>query len=155
MKIREGSKEDLNVVFSLIKELADFVNASDQVDNTLEKMLDDGFGDKPAFHFFVAESDGKIVGLALYYYGYSTWKGKFLYLEDLVVTEPYRGQGIGKALFSQIIAQAKAEGLNLVGWQVLSWNKPAIDFYEKIGAAMHNDWINCRLNKDQIEQHIS
>lgn len=151
MIIRKGVKEDLEVVLDLVRELAEYVNASDQVETTVNDMLKDGFGDEPVFHFYVAEVADKIVGLALYYYGYSTWKGKFLYLEDLVVKEDFRGQGIGKALFNQIISHAKEAGLKLVGWQVLASNEKAIEFYKKAGATFQKDWINCRFYKEQLD----
>jgi len=151
MIIRKGVKEDLDAVLDLVRELAEYVNASDQVETTEEDMLKDGFGDEPVFHFYVAEVADKIVGLALYYYGYSTWKGKFLYLEDLVVRETFRGQGIGKALFNRVVSQAQEDGLKLVGWQVLASNENAIAFYKKAGAVFQEDWINCRLYKEQLD----
>lgn len=154
LSIRKGKKEDVSVAFQLIKELAKFENAPDAVENTVEKMIEDGFGDKPVFEFFVAEEGEKIVGLALYYYSYSTWKGRFLYLEDLIVTEAYRGKGLGKKLFDAIIFKAREEKVALVGWQVLDWNEPAIDFYKKLGASLHPEWVNCRLYKEQIEEYL-
>lgn len=149
--IRKGTPADVEGALMLIKELAEYEKAPDAVINTVERMIEDGFGDKPVFEFFVAEDAGAIVGLALYYYAYSTWKGKFLYLEDLIVTESYRGRGLGKQLFDAIIYKAKEESVALVGWQVLDWNKPAIDFYKKLGASLHPEWVNCRLYREQIE----
>ena len=149
--IRKGKVEDVPAAFELIQELAIFEKAPDAVENTIERMIKDGFGEKPVFEFFVAEDAGKIVGLALYYYSYSTWKGKFLYLEDLIVAEQYRGKGFGKKLFDAIIFKAKEEGVSLVGWQVLDWNEPAINFYKKLGASLYPEWINCRLHKEQID----
>lgn len=151
--IRKGNAEDVEGAFKLIQELAVFEKAPDAVENTVERMIEDGFGNKPVFEFFVAEEDGRIIGLALYYYCYSTWKGRFLYLEDLIVTEAYRGKGLGKQLFDAIILKAKKEGVALVGWQVLDWNEPAIDFYKKLGASLHPEWVNCRLYKEQIDAY--
>lgn len=151
--IRNGNLNDVEGALNLIRELAEYERAADAVENTVERMRKDGFGDKPVFEFFVAEEAGGIVGLALYYYGYSTWKGRFLYLEDLIVTESYRGKGLGKQLFDAIIFKAKEEGVALVGWQVLDWNEPAIAFYKKLGASLHPEWINCRLYKNQIDAY--
>lgn len=151
--IRDGKVDDLEAAFKLIQELAVFEKAPDAVENTVERMIKDGFGEKPVFAFFVAEEEGEIIGLALYYYSYSTWKGKYLYLEDLIVTKAYRARGIGKKLFDAIIFKAKEEGVSLVGWQVLNWNEPAINFYKKLGASLYPEWINCRLHKEQIEEY--
>ena len=101
----------------------------------------------------MAEDEGKIVGLALFYYRYSTWKGKSIYLEDLVVSEQFRGKGYGKALLDAIVGEAKKVSANQVCWQVLDWNKPAIDFYKSLNANLDGEWINCRLTKDQIERY--
>ncbi len=150
MQIRPGSKTDVPGAFALIKELAAFERALDEVDNTLEDMLKDGFNDNPSFGFFVAEEHDVIIGLALYYFRYSTWKGRALYLEDIVVTQAQRGRGIGKLLFDQIVNKAKAENVHGISWQVLEWNEPAIAFYKKLNAAMDAEWINCRLSKQQI-----
>ena len=151
--IRIGNLNDVEGALELIRELAEYEKAPDAVENTVERMRKDGFGDKPVFEFFVAEEAGEVVGLALYYYGYSTWKGRFLYLEDLIVTASYRGKGLGKQLFDAIIFKAKEEGVALVGWQVLDWNEPAIAFYKKLGASLHPEWINCRLYKNQIDAY--
>lgn len=149
MQIRQGNKEDIEQVLNLIRELAIYEKAPQEVDNTAEKMIEDGFGTHPVFGFFVAEEENKIIGLALYYYRYSTWKGKCLYLEDLVVTESHRNKGIGKLLFNKIAEKAKAENLNHIAWQVLEWNEPAINFYKKLAADFDGEWINCRLTREQ------
>lgn len=153
MNIRKGNKEDLKAAFELIKELAVFEKAPDEVENTVESMMIDGFGDKPVFEFFVAEEGKEVIGLALYYYSYSTWKGKSLYLEDLIVKEAHRGKGIGKQLFDRVMLKAKEEAVCRVDWQVLDWNEPAINFYKKLGAHLDGEWINCRLYKEQIERY--
>ncbi|MES2732996.1 MAG: GNAT family N-acetyltransferase [Bacteroidota bacterium] len=144
--LRKGTREDIPQVLGLIQELALYEKAPYEVENTVEQMLIDGFGEKPIFDFFVAEpSPGKIVGIALYYFRYSTWKGRRLYLEDLIVTEQYRGQGLGKMLFEAIIQEAKATRSHGVVWQVLDWNEPAIQFYKRYGASFDGEWINCSL----------
>jgi GNAT superfamily N-acetyltransferase len=153
MQIREGKKEDLPQVLELIKELALYEKAPQEVDNTVERMLEDGFGNRPVFEFFVAEGENKIVGIALYFYSYSTWKGKCIYLEDLIVTESFRGLGIGKKLFDKIVEKAKAVDARRVSWQVLDWNEPAINFYKSLNAELDPEWINCRLTKELIEKY--
>ena len=124
--IRKGIKQDLPQVLELIKELALFENASDQVFNTVARMEDDGFGPNPIYGFFVAELNERIVGLSLYYFRYSTWKGKRLYLEDIVVTEEVRGKGLGKLLFERTMKFALEQNCSGMMWQVLGWNEPAI-----------------------------
>ncbi len=148
MTIRKGKKQDLSRVLELIKELAEYEKAPDQVTNTIEMMEEDGFGENPVFGFFVAEDDEKgIVGISLYYYRYSTWKGKKLYLEDIVVTENERGKGIGKMLFDATIEQGKATNCTGMMWQVLEWNEPAINFYRKNYQAQFDpEWINCSID---------
>lgn len=144
--IREGRKEDLPAVLNLVKELAKYENAQDEVIVTVEQLEHDGFGYEPLFHFLVAEKGEQLIGLSFYYYRYSTWKGKRLYLEDIVVTESERGKGIGKELFKNTIRKATASGCTGMMWQVLGWNAPAINFYKKhIGAHLDDEWINCHL----------
>jgi GNAT superfamily N-acetyltransferase len=144
--IRKGVKEDLSVVLALIKELANYEKSLDQVAATVKTMERDGFGDQPIYGFYVAESDSVIIGVALYYYRYSTWKGKRLYLEDLVVTESSRGTGAGKLLFDQMIIHGKASNCTGMMWQVLDWNDTAINFYKKNEANLDDGWLNCHLD---------
>lgn len=151
-KIRVGKKEDLPRVLELVRELALFERAPEQVINTVEQMEIDGFGPQPIFGFFVAENENGIIGLSLYYWRYSTWKGKRLYLEDIIVTESARGNGIGKKLFDRTLQHALDEQCSGMMWQVLDWNEPAISFYKKYGSAISNEWLNCTLEKDQIEE---
>ena len=151
--IRKGKEEDLQAVFELIMELAIYEKAPHEVVNSVERMREDCFGEQPVFDFFVAEEDDRIVGTAIYYYRYSTWKGKALYLEDLVVNEAHRGKGFGKALLDAIIYQAQKDNCKQVRWQVLDWNEPAIDFYKRIGADLDPEWINCTLNAQQIANY--
>jgi GNAT superfamily N-acetyltransferase len=149
--IREGEKEDLPRVLELIKELATYERASHEVTNTVELMEQDGFGPRPIYGFFVAETEKGIVGVSIYYWRYSTWKGKRLYLEDIVVTETERGKGIGKKLFDRTLQHALDENCSGMMWQVLDWNEPAINFYKKFyNSRMDGEWINCSLERDQI-----
>jgi GNAT superfamily N-acetyltransferase len=150
VSIRKGKREDLPRTLELIRELATFEKAPGEVVNTVAMMEADGFGKQPVFGFFVAESNNTIVGLSLFYWRYSTWKGKRLYLEDIIVTEAARGRGVGKSLFDRTMQHALDEGCTGMTWQVLDWNEPAINFYKKYGAGMGQDWINCNLEKDQM-----
>lgn len=144
--IREGRSEDVPAIMELVRELALYEKAPEEVSNTEERMLREGFGDNPAFGSFLAEEDGKVVGMSLYYYRYSTWKGKRLYLEDIIVNESKRGSGIGKLLFDKTIEKAKAEDCSGMMWQVLDWNTPAIEFYKKYNARFDEGWVNCHLD---------
>lgn len=154
ISIRTGVKEDLPRVFELVKELALFERAPEEVTNTLARMEEDGFGSKPVYGFFVAEEDGLILGLSLYYWRYSTWKGKRLWLEDIIVTESERGRGIGKLLFDRTMEKALEENCTGMMWQVLDWNEPAITFYKKYGSKLDPQWVNCQLEAEQIRQLI-
>lgn len=153
VSIRKGVKSDLSATLDLIKELAVYENAPDEVIVTIEDMERDGFGENSVFNFFVAEVDGKIVGISLYYVKYSTWKGKCIFLEDIIVTEQYRKHGIGKKLFDEVVKVSKELNVQRLEWQVLDWNEPAIRFYEKINSNLNKDWINCKLTKEQILQY--
>ena len=154
MKIRRGKKDDLPRVLDLIKELALFERAPHEVTNTVQRMEVDGFGPEPVYGFFVAENEGHIVGLSLYYYRYSTWKGKRLYLEDIIVTEAERGKGWGKLLFERTMKFAVEQNCTGMMWQVLDWNKPAIEFYKKYGAKLDGEWINGHLEEGQINSYF-
>lgn len=151
--IRIGVKQDLPRVLELIRELAVYERAPQEVINTVELMEQDGFGPNPIFGFFVAEKDGVIVGISVYYWRYSTWKGKRLYLEDIVVTEKERGQGIGKLLFDRTMQHAIDEKCSGMIWQVLDWNEPGINFYRKnYNPKFDNGWINTSLEIDEIKK---
>lgn len=152
ISIRVGTKEDLPRVLELIKELAAYERAPDEVINTVEQLEKDGFGANPIYGLFVAETENGIAGIALYYWRYSTWKGKRLYLEDIVVTEKARGQGIGKLLFDRILQHALDENCSGMMWQVLDWNEPAINFYKKYNSKLDGEWINCSLEREQIQE---
>ena len=151
--IRKGTKTDLPAVLNLVKELAIYEKAPNEVTVTLSDMERDGFGENPIFSFFVAETDGKVVGIALYYIKYSTWKGKCVFLEDIIVTEAYRQFGIGKKLFDEIVKVAKEMNVKRLEWQVLEWNEPAIKFYKKLNAHFDEEWINCKLTDKEIQTY--
>ena len=133
-------------VLELIKELAVFEKEPNAVVISVEDLQRDGFSENPLFHTFVAEVDNQIVGIALYYYRYSTWKGKRLYLEDLIVSEKMRGKGLGEKLLEATIEQAKKTSCTGVMWQVLDWNEPAINFYKKFGVRFDGGWLNVHLD---------
>lgn len=151
--IRAGKIEDLPRVLELIYELAEYEKAPEQVINTVEMMEKDGFGQNPAYGFFVCEKEetGAIIGIAIYYYRYSTWKGKRIYLEDLIVTESERAQGAGKLLFDRIMAKGLEESCTGMMWQVLDWNEPAINFYKKYyQATLEGGWLNAHLQDYEL-----
>jgi GNAT superfamily N-acetyltransferase len=144
--IRDAVREDVPAMFELIKELALYEKAPEQVTNTVEQMYADGFGENPIFGTIISEVDGEIVGMALYYYRYSTWKGKRLYLEDLIVSETMRGRGLGEKLLNAIIEKARQTSCTGLMWQVLDWNEPAINFYKKFGARFDEGWVNVHID---------
>ena len=154
MNIRRGKSEDMVSVLGLIQELAIFEKEPDAVLITAEDLIRDGFGATPLFHVFVAEVDSEIVGIALYYYRYSTWKGKTIHLEDLVVKDKMRGTGLGYALYSEIIKQGKKDNVRRIEWNVLDWNTPAIDFYEKSGAKVLRDWDVVQMDEEGINDFL-
>lgn len=154
MKIRKGKKEDMHGVLALIKELAVFEKEPNAVLITEEDLVRDGFGTNPLFQVFVAEVENEIVGIALYYYRYSTWKGKTIHLEDLVVKDSMRGTGLGYALYSEIIKQAKKDNVRRIDWNVLDWNTPAIDFYEKSGAKVLDEWRVAQMDEAAINHFV-
>lgn len=150
--IRPAVKEDATGIFSLIRELALYEKAPDEVTNTVENLVRDGFGEHPAFGCLVAELDGQLIGISLYYVRYSSWKGKMLHLEDIIVTESQRGKGIGDQLFRATAAEAHRLQMNGMIWQVLEWNTPAIRFYEKYDAVFDTKWINVKLSKERLSK---
>ncbi len=143
--IRKASKNDLPEVLKLVKELAIYENASEEVTIKLEDLEKDGFGENPLFWIILAENSEGIIGMSFYFIRYSTWKGKCLYLEDLVVKEEYRGKKIGDALFEATLKTAKEMNAKQMNWQVLDWNEPAINFYKKFDAELDEEWINGKL----------
>lgn len=154
MNIRKGQKEDMTAVLELIKELAAFEKEPDEVSVTVADLERDGFQNTPLFHIYIAEKNGVIVGMALYYYRYSTWKGKTIHLEDLIIKEKMRGTGLGFALYAKIIAQAKIDNVKRVEWNVLDWNEPAIQFYQKSGARVFDDWRVAQMDEKGIMKFL-
>lgn len=150
--VRKGKPADVPGVMQLVRELAKYERAPHEVTNTEEAMLRDGFGESAAFGLFVAEMNHEIIGIALHYVRYSTWKGKMLYLEDIVVKENLRGKGIGAELFEACLRHCVE--LNYAGmtWQVLDWNEPALNFYRKYSAALDSEWINGKLLLSEIQK---
>lgn len=149
--IRWGKESDLPEVLGLVQELAAYERAPLEVEVTLDEMRNWGFGEDKIFDFFVAEHKGKIVGIALYYYKYSTWKGKCLFLEDIIITEPYRRYGLGTKLFDEVVKVARQKKVRRMEWQVLEWNDPAINFYKKYQAVLDPEWINGKLTYEQLQ----
>ena len=149
--IRIGTVNDLPQVLNLIKDLAAFENEPFEVEVTIAEMQNWGFGKDKIFDFFVIEIDNIIIGLALYYFKYSTWKGKCLFLEDIIVKENVRNKGYGKKLFNAVVEVAKNTGVKRMEWQVLDWNKNAIEFYNKYQANLDSKWLNCKLNYSQLQ----
>ncbi|MDH5476101.1 MAG: GNAT family N-acetyltransferase [Cyclobacteriaceae bacterium] len=146
MKIRKGTKKDIPRALELIIELASYEKSEGKVMTTVESMEEDAFGATPIFEFYVAENSESIIGLALFYYRYSTWKGRRLYLEDLVVTKKERGKSIGKLLLNELITHAKHHNCSGISWQVLDWNESAIQFYKKTyNASIDGEWLNCSI----------
>jgi GNAT superfamily N-acetyltransferase len=154
MNIRKGKKEDMKGVLALIQELAVFEKEPDAVLITEEDLVRDGFGENPLFQVFVAEVDNDIVGIALFYYRYSTWKGKTIHLEDLVVKDSMRGTGLGYALYSEIIKQAKKDKVRRIDWNVLDWNTTAIEFYKKSGANVLDEWRVAQMDEAGINYFV-
>lgn len=148
--IREASPSDMSAVHALIKELAIYEKAEHEVITTPESLLKDGFGEHPLFGCFIAEKDDTIIGISLFYWRFSTWKGKRLYLEDIIVNEKHRGSGAGKLLLERTLRHALDENCSGAMWQVLDWNEPAIQFYKKYAPQFSAEWINVSLEREQI-----
>ena len=146
IQIRRAVKKDCPRLLELVKELALYEKAPQEVTVTAEHFEESGFGSNPVWWAFVAEENGVIQGFALYYIRYSTWKGQTMYLEDILVTEAARGKGIGKLLMDQLIIEAIEKGFSRIVWQVLEWNEPAINFYKKYNADFDAEWVNCSIN---------
>jgi GNAT superfamily N-acetyltransferase len=147
IQIRRALRDDCPRLLELIRELAEFEKAPQEVTVTPEHFTDSGFGPSPVWWAFVAEAEGRVEGFALYYIRYSTWKGQRMYLEDLIVTEKMRGNGLGKLLFDRLLQEVKEKNFSGMVWQVLDWNEPAINFYKKYNAHFDPEWINCSVNR--------
>lgn len=154
MIIRRATQADMPSVLQLIKELATFEKEPDAVAITVDDLIRDGFSDVPLFYTFVAEVKNEIIGIALYYYRYSTWKGKTIHLEDLIVKQSERGTGAGFALYSEIIKQGKKDNVRRIEWAVLDWNTPAIEFYKKSGAKHFTNWDVVQMDKNGIDLFV-
>jgi len=152
--IRKAVKNDVPAILGLVIELAEYEKDPDAVEVTISEMEADGFGPHAIYSAFVAEADNKIVGMALYYVKYSTWKGKAIYLDDIIVNEKYRRYGIGAKLFEEIVRVCKEMGVRKMDWQVLDWNEPAIQFYKKYNTVFDHEWVNCKLYKEQIDKVV-
>jgi GNAT superfamily N-acetyltransferase len=149
IKIRKAVRKDCLRMMELIQELATYEKAPDEVTVSLSHFEESGFSPKPVWWAFVAEVSGVVVGMALYYVRYSTWKGQRMYLEDLLVTEEMRGKKIGSLLFDALIQEAKDKKFIGMNWQVLDWNEPAINFYKKYNASFDPEWLNCAISFNQ------
>ena len=153
--IRKAEKKDAQAILSLIQHLADFEKESEAVEVTLQDIENDGFGTHPLFQTLVAEKDDNVVGMALYYYRYSTWKGKTIHLEDLIVYQNMRKQNIGRALYDAVLKQASQENVRRVEWVVLDWNTPARNFYISTGAKILDGWETVQMDEDGLKRYIS
>ena len=154
-QVRKATKNDMPSVLKLINELAVYEREPDAVEVTVADLERDGFGDQPLFNCFVAEAEDKIVGMALFYNRYSTWKGKTIHLEDLIVNEDYRGKGIGMQLYKKVMQFALEEKIKRVEWVVLDWNTPAVNFYKNTGASVFSEWDTVQFDQDSIKKFLN
>ena len=154
-QVRKATKNDMPSVLKLINELAVYEREPDAVEVTVADLERDGFSDQPLFNCFVAEAEDKIVGMALFYNRYSTWKGKTIHLEDLIVNEDYRGKGIGMQLYKKVMQFALEEKIKRVEWVVLDWNTPAVNFYKNTGASVFSEWDTVQFDQDSIKKFLN
>ncbi len=154
-KIRKAKKTDMPQVLALINQLAIFEKEPDAVEVTVKDLENDGFGDSPSFFCFVAETNNNIEGIALCFFRYSTWKGKAIHLEDLIVNKTMRGHGLGTLLLNEVIKYGHSLGVKRISWEVLDWNTPAIDFYKKKGANIMDDWRVVHLTEQGIKNYVA
>ncbi|MGI9532954.1 N-acetyltransferase family protein [Lutimonas sp.] len=153
--LRRGEKSDMPEILALIQELAHFEKEENAVEISVKELERDGFGEHPLFKVFVAEKNDQIVGMALFYERYSTWKGRSIHLEDLIVKKECRGEGIGKALYTKVLSYAHGQQLKRVSWEVLDWNKVAVDFYLSTGAKILDGWQVVHMNEDSLHKYVS
>lgn len=153
-EIRKSTAKDMGFVLDLIKELALFEKEANEVSLSEQDLIRDGFGKSPLFSCFVAEIDQKIVGAAIFYNRYSTWKGKTVHLEDLIVKESFRRKGVGKGLYTAVMQDAYDQGVKRVEWAVLDWNEGAISFYESTGARVMRDWDTAQMNEQGLKKYL-
>ena len=154
-KIRKGEQKDMPSVLKLINELAVYEKEPDAVHITVDDLIENGFKENPQFDIFVAEAEGEILGMALFYNRFSTWDGPSLHLEDLIVTEECRGKGIGKALYDSVLDYGVTFGKKRVEWVVLDWNTPAVNFYKSTGATLLEDWNLCQMKREDIKKYLA
>jgi len=152
--IRPAKKEDLQQILELIKELAAFEKEPDAVEVDLNTLEEEGFGENPLFTCFVAEVENKIEGMALIYFRFSTWKGRTVHLEDLIVREHMRGTGLGSALYKKVIEFAVEKGVKRTEWVVLDWNKPAVEFYQRSGATVFDNWNTVQMDENAMKKFV-
>jgi GNAT superfamily N-acetyltransferase len=152
--VRQGEEKDMQSVFDLITELAVFEKEPDAVDISVTDLINDGFSENPKFKIFVAEQENQIIGIALFYERYSTWKGRTIHLEDLIVTKKKQKIGAGKALYTAVLKYAFDHDFNRVAWEVIDWNVNAIDFYKSTGATYLKDWSVVQMNKENLAKFI-
>ena len=150
--IRFARKEDMKSIHDLITELAVFEKEPDAINISASDLERDGFSENPMFQVFLAEEEGKIIGMALFYERYSTWKGKAIHLEDLIVTQSKRGLGVGKALYTKLMEYAKEHNYKRVAWEVLDWNQGAIDFYKHTGAHVFDEWRVVHMTEEGLKK---
>ena len=152
--MREAQAADMVSVLELIRELAVFEKEPDAVEISVQDLLADGFGERPSFRVFLAEAEGEVLGMALFYERYSTWKGKAIHLEDLIVKKAHRGKGIGRALYDKVLRFGKAGGYRRITWEVLDWNKDAIDFYTSTGARILDSWKVVHMEEKSLDAYV-
>ena len=151
--IRKAKKEDMSRVHELIMELAVYEKLPQEVELKPSDLVNDGFGEKPLFHCFVVEVNSRVEAMAIIYNRYSTWKGKTVHLEDLIVTKNMRNKGIGALLLDKVILFGKEMSVKRISWEVIDWNKEAIKFYERKGAKLIDDWNIIHLNEEAIKNY--
>jgi len=150
--IRKAQASDVTAMMKLVHELAEFEKQPSEVKNTEEQMLREGFSVNPSFFAIVADIDGAVQGMSVYFYSYSTWKGKSIYIDDIIVNEAFRGLGVGRKLMEATIEEARDQNVGKLHWQVLDWNEPAIKFYKKYNPSFDGEWINCAVSKEQLSK---
>jgi ribosomal protein S18 acetylase RimI-like enzyme len=153
--LREAQKSDMRSVLFLIKELATFEKETNAVEVTENDLIRDGFGEHPSFKVYVAEEKNEVIGMALFYERFSTWKGRSIHLEDLIVKREHRNKGVGRALYTKVLTHAHDQKFKRVSWEVLDWNKVAIDFYKSTGAKILDDWQVVHMNESSLKAYVN
>ena len=153
-RVRLGEEKDMQSVLNLITELAVFEKEPEAVEITVNDLVKDGFSENPKFKVYVAEQENTIIGIALFYERFSTWKGRTIHLEDLIVTKSKQKIGAGKALYTAVLKYALDNNYNRVAWEVIDWNTNAVDFYKSTGATYLNDWSVVQMDKENLVKFI-